>query len=302
MEIVAGLDGGGTKTAVTVADASGQILAEFAAGPINPNGTTDESVRNTILSIFSRLERAYHADTVCVCSAGVCNPDTVAFLKAAVKDSGFTGKFLLLGDQVGALYGAAGKPYGAVLIAGTGSICYGRTGAGEKRTGGQGYLIDDFGSGYMIGRDILSAVVKAYDGRAEATALTEPVFDKLGLDVNNIGGLIQYVYDQGTNKRDIAAFSKALPAALEKGDEAALHIARRCVRELLLLASPVIAGLGLEEDTLYISGGVFKDDWIREHFRAALTRAYPRIACCAPKFSASFGAVLAAIDAGAPAL
>lgn len=78
-------------------------------------------------------------------------------------------------------------------MAGTGAICCGRDGAGNRtRVGGYGYLIDDGGSGYALGRDILTAVVRAADGRGPATALTQAVFAALG--VRSVGEIITWLY------------------------------------------------------------------------------------------------------------
>ena len=55
---------------------------------------------------------------------------------------------IIFGDQHAALYGAHCQGKGIILIAGTGSVCYGMDGmGGEARAGGWGYLIDDEGSG-----------------------------------------------------------------------------------------------------------------------------------------------------------
>jgi len=298
VKYAAGLDGGGTKTAVTVADLAGESILEFESGPINPNGESDENVTANIRSIFTRLGREFDIDTVCICAAGISNPKTAGFLEEAVSKSGYSGRLLIKGDHVGALYGAVGKPYGAVLIAGTGSICYGRDKEGrEKRAGGYGYLIDDFGSCYAIGRDMLTAVVKAYDGRAEKTVLSELIGRQLGIGAESIEELIRFVYDKNTNKRDIAALAINLSAACSENDKAALDIAHKCIDDLLALIRPVVEYLGLERDAVAVSGGAFRNDRIREGFQSGLRRVYPDMRCHEPLFTASYGAALVALEA-----
>src|SRR5262249_7281093 len=71
--------------------------------------------------------------------------------------------------------GLAGQP-GVVLIGGTGSVAYGRNAAGcAARAGGWGYLAGDEGSAYWIGRESLTAVALALDGRGPAAAVTAPL-------------------------------------------------------------------------------------------------------------------------------
>ena len=73
---------------------------------------------------------------------------------------------------------AAGTPdgWGIALISGTGSIVFGRSPHGEMaRAGGWGHILGDEGSGYAIGVEALRAVMRAFDGRGPATALTDAV-------------------------------------------------------------------------------------------------------------------------------
>ena len=118
---------------------------------------------------------------LCVGCAGMSNPELRRTLERMIRADGYEGAYMLAGDQAAALYAAHGAGPGAVLISGTGSICFGRNTRGiTARAGGRGYKIDDEGSGYAIGRDILSAVVRAQDGRSRPTVLTELVFAQIG--------------------------------------------------------------------------------------------------------------------------
>ena len=58
-----------------------------------------------------------------------------------------------------------------MVIAGTGSIAYGRNDRNQAaRAGGWGYMLGDEGSGYWIGRAALRAVLRESDRRGPATA------------------------------------------------------------------------------------------------------------------------------------
>jgi N-acetylglucosamine kinase-like BadF-type ATPase len=84
------------------------------------------------------------------------------------------GELRVVSDAEIAVEGAfAGRP-GVVLIAGTGTIAIGRTPSGELvRCGGWGIELDDEGSGAWIGREGLTAVVRALDGRGQPTRLAQ---------------------------------------------------------------------------------------------------------------------------------
>uniref|UniRef100_A0A2P2JZ22 N-acetyl-D-glucosamine kinase n=1 Tax=Rhizophora mucronata TaxID=61149 RepID=A0A2P2JZ22_RHIMU len=86
-------------------------------------------------------------------------------------------------DAVAALAsGTMGKLYGCVLIAGTGTIAYGFTEDGrEARAAGAGPTLGDWGSGYGIAAQALTAVIREHDGRGPQTTLTSSILQALGL-------------------------------------------------------------------------------------------------------------------------
>ena len=60
-------------------------------------------------------------------------------------------------------------------------MAYGRNQAGrEHRAGGYGYLIDDDGSGYGIGRRAIAAVLNAADGSGPHSELSHLLRAELG--------------------------------------------------------------------------------------------------------------------------
>ena len=81
-----------------------------------------------------------------------------------------------------ALMGGLAGEAGIVLIAGTGSSCYGRDEQGRSwQAGGWGPVLDDPGSSYWLGRQAMIAAVRDHDGRGEPRRLRARVMDALGL-------------------------------------------------------------------------------------------------------------------------
>ena len=79
-----------------------------------------------------------------------------------------------------ALEAAFGGSSGAIMIAGTGSVVYGRRADGSTiRVGGWGYLLGDEGSGYRLGKLALGAICRAYEG-GEDTTLTDSIASAFG--------------------------------------------------------------------------------------------------------------------------
>lgn len=299
-EYVVGVDGGGTKTSVTVADLNGTAVNAFQSGAININGESLQNVRENFRDIFTKIKQncgeVEACAAICVGTAGISNPAVKRFLTEEATENGYTGRFIITGDHQTAFYGALGKPCGAILIAGTGSICYGKNADGEEhRTGGFGHLIDDEGSGYAIGRDILSAIVQEYDGRGKMTSLTDLVYRQLGC--SSVQQLVGFVYDKATNKRDIAALSPNLTAACAAGDGVALGIAKRCARGLKKLTLPVIEKLDLQKESLAVSGSILlKDAYIKEEFCKMMQSDFHDLTVHSPKHDAAYGGVLIALE------
>lgn len=298
-EYVLGIDGGGTKTAVCVADLQGKVLHTFKTGAININGESVESAEENLVSILSEAGMRFggldSCKSMCIGAAGISNVEMRHLMEDAPRKAGYAGRLLVTGDYRTALYGALSIPVGIILIAGTGSICYGRNAEGkEHRTGGFGYLIDDDGSGYAIGRDMLTSVVRAYDGRREKTALTPMILEHLG--VTTIEEIVKFVYRRDANKREIAALAPILTIAYAAGDSAAVEIVDKSCNELFQLVCPAVERLGLGSCSLAMSGSILqKDENIRSGFTARVASKYPGIRCTAPENDAAYGAMLMAL-------
>ncbi|WP_239615095.1 N-acetylglucosamine kinase [Cohnella mopanensis] len=300
MRYVAGMDGGGTKTAVLIADEQGTEVHAFSSGPINYNGQDEESIRRSFEEMFETINRVCggleHCAQLCIGAAGVSNPTVVSRLTSLARECGYRGGIQVTGDHETALRGALDSPYGIILIAGTGSICYGMNESGlTHRAGGCGYLIDDEGSGYSIGRELAAAVAKANDGRIPPTAITGLVYGRLGIDT--VRELVGFVHDKRTNKKDIAALAPLLSEACALGDEAALTIARRSAGSLRELVLPVVERLGQRSGNLALAGSVLLNNrFVRSELIGLLKEDYPDLDVFPAKREAALGAVLIALE------
>ena len=294
----AGWDGGGTGTVVECASSDGHILFRGKAGPLNFNGSTPEKIKATVLDAISQmnalpggLEACLGLCIACAGSSSQANRD---LMERFLKEAGCHIPHLLVGDHESALSGALeGKP-GMVLISGTGSICLGKNSQGQvHRCGGRGHLIDDGGSGYAIGRDILSAVVQAEDGRIPFTLLTEMVYSHL--DISGVEELIGFLYAPDTSKKEIASLAPLAAKACELGDSAAVRVESRAAEELFLLAETTAKQLLLTRAPLAFSGSILnKDSVIRELVAKKAKQSSFRLLPCLPSGDGAHGAVLIA--------
>ena len=288
-----GWDGGGTKTEVCLADEKGKRTASAVFGPLNPNGTSPEQVRETVKHCVDFMATQPGGlpgiGGLVIGMAGISNQNASALLRDALAKAGWTGPLRLAGDQEIALAGAVEGP-GMLLIAGTGSVCCGRDRGGRLfRVGGYGHLIDDTGSGWAIGRNMLTAVVRAEDGRGCETVLTKLVFEKL--KIQSVGELITWLYAPGTGKREVAALASLLPDALAVKDPAAKETARQAAEDLAELAETGWKKSGLEEGRLAVSGSILlRIPEIRKQLEKRLARTCPGLCVTEPLGTPAEGA------------
>lgn len=132
---------------------------------------------------------------------------------------------------------------GVLVYAGTGSIAVHVAADGTlTRAGGHGYLIDDAGGGFWIGRHALRAVLREADRRGgPATGpLAEAVYEALGSRA--WPDIRRRVY--AGDRSEVAALVPAVRHALASGDPAAARIVGDAGRELAHLADVLLARLG----------------------------------------------------------
>lgn len=294
LEYVIGLDGGGTKTKILVADRDYNMLESFYGGPINYNGTKKEIVDQNFQAIFQTIkDKGYESKKcagICIGTAGISNPNIHQYIRTNIDLFGYSCPVSIVGDCETALAGAVLQTEGIILISGTGSICYAKDEMGNTyRTGGYGHLIDDEGSGYAIGRDILTAVIKAYDLRSEATLLTNHVLDYL--NIQTIEELIHFVYNPNHNKKEIAGLSILIEKAYQMEDKAAIAIIEKCVAGLMELIDPIMLRMK-EDSTIAVSGSVLLNNKvIFNKLSTNISNKYPLVTMIKPKKDAAFGAV-----------
>ena len=273
----AGWDGGGTKTLCRVLYQDGTAPQPFTAGALNPNGTVAGQCEATVADLLRNMAALPGGldacRMLCIGAAGISNPATRGHLQNALQAGGYHGPVTFTGDQQTALYGALGGPGGIVLIAGTGSICYGQSTDGrEARSGGWGSLMDDEGGGFALGRDALAA-----------------------LQVGAVRELIGKIYAPGFGKREVAALAPLVGAAAEQGDAAALQIVEKAGRELALLVRPVAEKLGLQSARIAFAGSVLqKCAPVRSAAQTQLQTLLPQLTLAEPQGDAAAGAVLLA--------
>lgn len=276
-QLVLGIDGGGSNTRAFLAKVSSltefQVVGKGTAGASNLNAV---GLSEAASQVQLAIQRAFEAATIspgsvgalCMGMSGAGRDDERDAWHVWAHQSQVAGKIQIVTDAETVL--AAGTPdgVGVALIAGTGSLAFGKNERGEvTRAGGWGYLLGDEGSGYQIAIAAIKAILKSVDGRGPKTGLEAAILPSLNLEKPE--ALIQFVYQSESNRREIAALSKFVFAAAEEGDKVAVTILDLAVESLADLVKAVVSRLGFSDEgyALAMTGGVLLH---QQEFRLSL--------------------------------
>ncbi|GGA48413.1 BadF/BadG/BcrA/BcrD ATPase family protein [Paenibacillus physcomitrellae] len=246
MRHVIGIDGGGTKTELQVADLSGDTLITLGGGSSNVKAV---GLKRVLEVVHLMLEEIYKKHGllpkdcigICLGLAGTEQQDernvVASHVRHYFEKQGHTDIGIqVTNDAEIALAAAFGKNRGVMAISGTGSIVFGIASSGEHhRTGGWGHLLGDKGSGYEIGLSSLQAVMLSFDGVKPPTLLTPFILRKLGLSAPP--ELRSVMYQSHIEKKHIAELAEACIQAAEEQDTAALHILCTAAEDLAALTA-----------------------------------------------------------------
>jgi N-acetylglucosamine kinase-like BadF-type ATPase len=267
MKYILGIDGGGTKTeCAAVSSTDLTVIYQCTGGPSNFLIIGIEKASENLFSLLENCRTNLNCEyedfeIVLLGTTGAGRRSDAERLEAGFKDYLTTKKislknFTVESDARIALEGAFSGLPGSILIAGTGSIMFGKDKPGNiHRVGGFGRFIGDQGSGYMIGRKGLIAVSKDFDGRGEETILTGIINENFGISSHEI--LITEVYK---NNFDIASFAPYVINAASEGDSAAVKIIEEETDELIEHITAMKEKIG--EDPLHLSfiGGIISNE------------------------------------------
>jgi N-acetylglucosamine kinase-like BadF-type ATPase len=266
-----GIDAGGTKTQAVVTNQDSSINTEYITGSGNYKvvglqqaiQNIKEATQNAIQNLQNKLKTTIEIESACIGMASLDTPHDREILTEAIQKAFRTlpiEKCKLVNDTKIALRSGTKNPNAIVLIAGTGSHCYGTNQKGvEVNIGGLDYMISDEGSGYMLGSRAIHAAVQSMDGRIEKSLLENLVTKNLNIqsmrDAKDVVVLPEF------SKTKIASFAAVVFKAAARSDTAALKIIDQTVEEDIQLISAAIKRLEYTEkfDLVFV-GGLFKEN------------------------------------------
>lgn len=271
-----GIDGGGSTVRVAITTPEMQICGEAQGSTANPSVVGAEVAAQTIrMAMQDALTAAQltstHIAAVGIGVAGAAAHHSATWLREVI--TGVIPNTIIVpsADFEIALVGALGERHGVLVLAGTGSLVYGVNAAGETAlVGGWGYIIDDAGSGYWIGRSALEVMARVGDGRGPNTALVQRILDHLGLSTPR--DLVPWLYQskQPVSRR-VAALAPLVIACADEGDHVAQHIISAAWNELYHATKTVMRRLDMHNPRIAFAGGLLTTpNGLSTHLCAAL--------------------------------
>lgn len=294
-----GIDGGQSSTTALICDESGRVLGRGRGGPCN-HASGEEGRRKFFHAIGGSLGEA--------CREASLDAQTVEFQGACLGFSGGAAdkkqysreliraeELYITHDAEIALTGAtAGNP-GIIIIAGTGSMAFGRNSQGRSaRAGGWGYIFGDEGGGFDIARQALRAALRMEEGWGPPTALHRALLGATSSDDAN--ALLHRFYTSEFTRPEIAALSRLAAEKAEAGDTVATDILRGAAHALSVYVQGVHSNLFASEPCSHVCyiGGVFQSPVLLESFRNTIEERLA-ITPSAPNLSPAAGALLEAL-------
>lgn len=277
--IYLGVDGGGTKTAFILINHNGHIIARTKKEGTNLLHITKKQFRNILIEGISE-----------VCNKINKNINDIEYSFLGIpcygedKESDKTIRNIIkkylnnnytIGNDVEAGWaGSLACQPGINIVAGTGSIGFGKNEAGEKlRSGGWGWFSSDEGSAYWLGKKLINLYTKQIDNRLEKTLLYEIIKNEYNLknDIDFISLVNKKICHQRSMVADLA---KLLYKSAKEGDKHALIVFDEAAKELSMIVKSLISNLDFKNKKIPVSysGGVFKaEELILKPFRKYLS-------------------------------
>lgn len=193
-------------------------------------------------------------------------------------------------DSVSSYLGALGDSPGAVIAAGTGAVTLAVGATDVVRIDGWGYIMGDAGSGYWMGRAALDSVMRGFDGRGPATALTEVV----RADFPDLPQAYVELQRDPDRISRTASYAAAV-ARLSDSDEVARRICDDAARELALAVSTGLRRVGedrSEAPAVCFLGGVLRGERVRSQLISQLVATWPSLQVREPVATSLEGAAL----------
>lgn len=297
-----GVDGGGTKTRYILIDENLNVIFDMERGTIHIHQIGEENLKKELKEAFELI-----------CNETKIGPENIEYLFIGVPGYGESKSdkriidniidevfnevpYTIGNDSVAGWAAGTGCTNGINIVAGTGSIAYGRNEKGEEgRCGGFGPGIGDDGSAYFIALKVINEYTKQKDGRSKETILVKTLEEKL--NIQDYFEIVDIVFNKlKFSRTEIAAFASIGSIAAKRGCSACKKIFEEASYELFLHIKVLSEKLKFNDKFIVsYTGGVFKSgDLILEPLKRMIKEENINCIIKEPEIEPAAGAALMA--------
>ena len=301
-EYFLGIDGGQSSTTALIADETGRVLGWGTGGPCNhvSAGEAAKKFKSVVGECVGHACRqaGLPADTIvfaAACLGFSGGPaDKELYSRALIRSE----KFKITNDAEIALAGAVGGEAGIIIIAGTGSIAFGRNSAGKTaRAGGWGHIFGDEGGAFDLVRRALRAALQFEEGWGPATILHPKLLALTAAASAN--DILHLFYTPAFPRARVAALATLVDDSAQSGDRVARAILEAAAAHLAHYIEGVYFNLFSPDTRILVSfiGGVFHSLLLRNDLDR-IVQEQLHCPLIAPLYSPAGGALIEAFRLG----
>lgn len=259
-----GIDGGGTKTKYLLVDENLQKVCEREGSTIHIHQVGVEGIKNELRENISKVceEANIYVKDISYAFAGVPgygeSLDDMVKIDEAIKEV-MEIPYSIDNDAVNGWAGGTACKPGINIVAGTGSIAYGRNAEGKlARCGGFGPGIGDDGSAYWIALRTINEYTKQKDGRSEKTVLVDILEKEYNITYKY--EIVDIAFNRlKFNRTELAKFSTICFLAAEEGCQACKNIFKDAAKAIFEHIFAISKELNFKDQfVVSYTGGVFK--------------------------------------------
>ncbi len=306
MKYVIGIDGGGTKTKGVILGEDKQVYAASECESTNYQTLGIETAVSRLKELIylllqkSNINESYIVNISC-CLSGIDSDHDQQLMENHLTEmigrhsNHLAANINVYNDGIAALYSVDGSGNGAIVVAGTGCVAFGKDAKGTVyRIGGWGHVIGDLGSGFDIGRRAVISVVGAAEGIAASTLLTSLILEHVG--AKDESELIAWSNHRDRSPRDFASLVPIVTLCAQRLDTVSLQILRDTAIELGKLANYLFNKGTWVTKRLSIVGGLSGLwDLIKEPLMQTVNVTHSDVAWLKPRYSPVMGAAFVAL-------
>jgi N-acetylglucosamine kinase-like BadF-type ATPase len=268
-----GVDGGQSSTTALIGDETGRVLGRGSGGPCNHVSSVEGRTKffGALRECLKEACEQAHLDSKTVAFACAClgfsggPEDKEAYSRELIRSA----RYKITHDAEIALSGAtAGEP-GIIIIAGTGSMAFGRNAESRTaRAGGWGYIFGDEGGAFDITRRAVRAALQHEEGWGPPTILRDLLLRETG--ASNANELLHLFYGPEYPRKRVASLCPLVTQAAEDGDKVAVEIFDTAAAELTRFVEGVHRHLFRVDERVPLAyiGGAFQSALLVKKFKS----------------------------------